>query len=98
MNPLTKPKLSSKTFAKGAKALVVHDAAETIVSDPSKISSLTLNTTVLTSSPVAGAETTTFLAPALMCKPAFSDDVNRPVDSKTTSTPNLPQGKSDGSF
>ena len=66
-----------------------------IVSLPSKVSWFTLYTIVLTPSP-AGAEITTFLAPALMCALAFSLLVKNPVDSTTTSTPNLPQGKSSG--
>ena len=47
-------------------------------------------------SPVAGAEITTFLAPACKCNPAFSCEVKNPVHSNTTSTHNSPQGKSAG--
>ena len=44
------------------------------------------------SSSVAGAEITTFFAPAVMCLLASAALVKIPVDSTTTSTPNLPQG------
>ena len=50
-------------LAIGAKQFVVQDAAEMIVSSAFKIPSLTPNTTVGKSFP-AGAEITTFLAPA----------------------------------
>ena len=49
----------------GARQLVVHEAAEMILSSAVRVFSLTLNTTVLRSLP-AGAEITTFLAPASM--------------------------------
>ena len=44
---------------------MVHDAQLMMVSEPSRISWLTLNTMVLRS-PVAGAEITTLFAPAVM--------------------------------
>jgi hypothetical protein len=47
----------------GAKQFVVHDAAEMILSSLDKVPSLTPNTIVGKSFP-AGAEITTFLAPA----------------------------------
>ena len=50
----------------GAKQFVVHEAAEMIVSSAVKMSSFTPNTTVGRSLP-AGAEITTFLAPASIC-------------------------------
>ncbi len=46
---------------------------------------------------VAGAEMTTFLAPASRCLEAFSRSVNSPVDSITTSAPSSPQGSAAGS-
>jgi hypothetical protein len=49
----------------GAKQLVVHEAAEMIVSSAVRVFSLTEKTMVLRSLP-AGAEITTFLAPASM--------------------------------
>ncbi len=48
----------------------------------SYLSWLTPMTTVM-SSPLAGAEMMTFLAPAARCPLAFSASVNRPVDSMT---------------
>ena len=95
MNPFSIPNLSFNTLAIGAKQLVVHEAPEITVSVPSKISLLVLNTTVF-KSPVAGAEITTFLAPASKCNPAFSCEVKKPVHSSTTSTPNSYHGKSAG--
>ena len=65
MKPLSTPKASSNTFTIGAKQLVVQDALLMIVSVPSRMLSLTPKTTVL-QSPVAGAEITTFFAPASM--------------------------------
>src|SRR6266536_4520201 len=50
------------------------------------------------SSPFAGAEMITFWAPAAWCLPASSAEVNRPVDSITTSTPRSAQGSAAGSF
>ena len=50
-------------LAMGAKQFVVQEAAEIILSSGVSVSSLTLKTTVLRSLP-AGAEITTFLAPA----------------------------------
>ena len=55
----------------------------------------TLYTIVLTS-PVAGADITTFLAPAFICASAFSWEVKNPVHSNTMSTPNSAHGKFSG--
>src|SRR5215831_1311059 len=49
------------------------------------------------SSLLAGAEMITFRAPAVRCAAAASLEVNRPVDSMTTSTPRSPQGRAAGS-
>src|SRR5579859_5810984 len=54
--------------------------------------------TIVMSSPLAGAEMITFRAPAVRCAAAASREVNRPVDSMTTSTPRSPQGSAAGSF
>ena len=59
------------SFAIGARQLVVQLAAEMMVSFAVKMPSFTPNTTVGKSLP-AGAEITTFLAPALMCAIDFS--------------------------
>ncbi len=59
MKPSTKPNSSLKTFATGANELVVQEAPETTVSEPSNVSWLVLNTIVFTS-PLAGAEINTF--------------------------------------
>src|SRR5689334_9223373 len=50
------------------------------------------------SSPLAGAEMITFLAPPLMCFAASSALVKRPVDSSTISTPRSFHGSAEGSF
>ena len=55
----------------GARQLVVQEAAEMMVSSFFRVFSLTLKTTVGRSLP-AGAEMTTFLAPALMWAWALS--------------------------
>ena len=52
-----------KALAIGAKQLVVHEAAEMIVSEAFKVPSFTPNT-IVGKSFTAGAEITTFLAPA----------------------------------
>ncbi len=50
------------------------------------------------SSPLAGAEITTFLAPAARCLSASGRLVNRPVLSSTSSTPSAFQGSFSGSL
>ena len=47
IKPSTKPNSSLNTLATGANELVVHDAPETTVSEPSKSLWLVLNTIVL---------------------------------------------------
>ena len=56
------------------------------------------NTTDLMFPSPGGAETTTFLAPAVMCPLAPASSRNRPVDSSTVSTPISPQGRAAGSL
>src|SRR5215218_2894498 len=91
------PNASLRTLASGARQLVVQDALLMIVCEPSYRSSLT-PMTIVRSSPVAGAEMTTFLAPpASTCLRASSALVKKPVDSMTTSTPRSPQGRFAGS-
>src|SRR5215472_11568165 len=62
----------------------------------SYLSSLTPSTIVM-SSPFAGAEMITFFAPASRCLLAPARSVNLPVDSMTTSTPRSAHGKLAGS-
>ena len=74
------PNSSMNTLASGARQFVVQDAFEMIeCTAGSYVPSLTPSTRVATSSPVAGAEMTTFFAPAVMCLCAFSDFVKRAV-------------------
>ena len=67
MNPRSIPNESSSTFAIGATQFVVHEAFEMIECfSASYASSLTPSTSVMSGS-VAGAEMTTFFAPASRC-------------------------------
>src|SRR5699024_1258542 len=78
MRPWLSPNLSFRTLTTGARQFVVHEAAETISSEPSSTSSFTPKTTVFIL-PLPGAETSTFLAPASMCFLAPSSSVKKPV-------------------
>ena len=82
MKPFSILKFSFRTLATGAKQLVVHDAAEIILSSLVMIFSLTPNTIVL-SAFLHGAETMTFFAPFFKCATSFSFELNFPVHSKT---------------
>ncbi len=85
-------------MATGARQFVVQDALERMrCFAGSKVFSLT-PMTMVASSPLAGAETMTRLAPAFRCFSHPSRSVNFPVDSMTISTPSFPQGSSAGSF
>src|SRR3954468_12239427 len=91
------PVASVTTLGHGARQFVVQDALEmTSCWDGSYLSKLTPSTTVM-STPLAGAEMMTFLAPPAMCFAAFSRSVKKPVDSTTTSTPRSPHGRLPGS-
>src|SRR4029078_13444874 len=97
MRPSATPKPSLRmTWTTGARQFVVHDAMETMwCLAGSYLSSFTPMTTVM-SSPLAGAEMMTFLAPAVRWPLAFSASVKRPVDSITSWTPRADQGIYDG--
>ena len=90
------PTVSLIALAIGAKQLVVHEAFEIIWLCALSTSLLTPCTTVASIS-LPGAETITFLAPAVMCLAAASRLVNKPVHSKTISTFNAFHGKFAGS-
>src|ERR671914_110188 len=80
MKPDSIPKLSSRIFAIGPTEFVVHEAFEIRwCCSGSYFSSLTPRTSVMSGS-VAGAEMTTFFAPASRCCEAPSRSVKRPVD------------------
>ena len=64
---------------------MVQLALEMMVSEPSKIFSLTPKTTVLILSTSDGADRITFFAPAKMCAFISSKVLNFPVDSTTIS-------------
>ena len=91
MWPRSMPTASCSTLATGARQLVVQDALLTTVCSGRSWSWLTPNTTVR-SAPSAGADTSTFLAPAPRWPDAFSLLVKMPVHSSTMSTPSRPQG------
>src|SRR3954471_8227907 len=91
------PTASCATFANGARQFVVHDALEmTSCLSLSYWSSLTPSTIVRSGS-VAGAEMTTFFAPASRGLAASGRFVKKPVDSSTTSTPRSFHGSCAGS-
>jgi hypothetical protein len=91
------PNESLSTFAKGASEFVVHEPLEkTSWLSGSSLWSFTPRTNVGTS-PLAGAEMMTFLAPPLRWAAAATPSVKWPVDSMTTSAPTSPQGMVAGS-
>src|SRR5438046_3296327 len=98
MNPCLKPKLSITTFTIGTRQLVVHDAFEMIACLVGSYFSWFTPMQIVMSSPLAGAEITTFFAPAARCLDALSLSVNRPVLSSTNSTPSSFQGSFSGSL
>src|SRR6516162_10115196 len=95
--PLTILNLSLITCATGARQLVVHDAFDRMwCLEASYLSSFTPSTMVM-SSPVAGAEMRTFFTVPFRCCLANSALVNLQVDSITTFTPNELQSSLPGS-
>src|SRR5438045_8260363 len=98
MKPCLKPKLSMTTLTIGTRQLVVHEAFEMIACLAGSYLSLLTPMQIVMSSPLAGAEITTFLAPAARCLDALSLSVNRPVLSSTNSTPRSFQGSFSGSL
>ena len=97
MKPDSIPPRSCSTFASGATQFVVHDAFETMWCDSGSYSSSLTPSTTVKSGSVAGAEMTTFFAPASRCFCAPARSVKKPVDSSTTSTPRSPHGSAAGS-
>merc|ERR1719433_1475694 len=96
IKPLLMPKASFTAFTTGASPFVVHEAQLTAVILESYVSWLTPITMVWESS-LAGAENTTFFAPAFKCPAIFSVVRNTPVDSQTYSAPCSLNGISAGS-
>ena len=98
MKPCSIPKASLSTFASGAEAVRrARRVRDRRGAPPGRTSSSLTPSTSVTSGSVAGAEMTTFFAPASMCFCAPSRSVKNPVDSSTTSTPRSPQGSAAGS-
>src|SRR6267154_1745687 len=97
INPSSTPRPSfSNTWTTGARQLVVQLALETIwCLDGSYFVWFTPSTIVM-SSPLAGAVMSTFFAPASRWPLAFAASVNNPVDSTTRSTPSAFHGKAAG--
>src|SRR5262245_66239174 len=86
MNPCTRPQLSRMTLTTGTRQFVVQEALEsTWCFAGSYFFSFTPMQMVM-SSPLAGAEITTFLEPAVRCLAADSRSVKRLVLSSTRST------------
>src|SRR5206468_12749551 len=98
MNPCLNPKLSMTTLTTGTRQLVVHDALEMMLCLAGSYFSLFTPMQMVMSSSLAGAEITTFLAPAVRCLDALSLSVKRPVLSSTNSTPSSFQGSFSGSL
>ena len=97
IKPFSIPKVSLITLAAGARQFVVQEALEMMLClAGSYISSLTPST-IVRSSPFAGAEMMTFFAPPCRCAAALAASVKRPVDSITISTPRSAQGICAGS-
>src|SRR5215469_17624080 len=88
IDPVMILNLSLMTLATGARQFVVQDAFEMMwCLAESYLSSFTPSTMVM-SSPVAGAEMMTFFTVPCRCALAASALVNLPVDSMTTCAPN----------
>ena len=92
ISPFTMPKLSLSTFTTGAKQLVVQEALEIMQSEGFRVLSFTPQTMVASISPLAGAESKTFRAPAWICFSHSARLRKTPVDSKTSSVPKSFQG------
>merc|ERR1712061_901250 len=95
IRPRLMPNASWTALTTGAKPLVVQEAQETACMDESYVSWFTPMTTVCESS-LAGAENTTFFAPAFRCGCTFSVVKKTPVDSQTYSAPCFANGISAG--
>src|SRR3546814_15564903 len=81
ISPRSIPRASLSTLATGARQLVVQLAFETTTCSAVSLSWLTPYTTVR-STPFAGAEISTRLAPAARCFDALSRSAKNPVHSK----------------
>ena len=91
------PNVSLRTFAIGARQLVVHDALEMTTSVSGLYVPSFTPITIVTSSPEAGAEMMTFLTLPPTCAFAASAFVKKPVDSRTIWAPYLSQSSAAGS-
>src|SRR5437667_12544004 len=98
MKPCLNPKLSITTLTTGTRQLVVHEAFEMMWCLAGSYFSLLTPMQMVMCSPLAGAEITTFLAPAARCLDALSLSVKRPVLSSANSTPSAFQGHFSGSL
>mmetsp|Transcript_8301 Transcript_8301/g.23896 ORF Transcript_8301/g.23896 Transcript_8301/m.23896 type:complete len:323 (-) Transcript_8301:78-1046(-) len=94
IRPSTIPNSSLRTFASGARQLVVHEA---LLRTVAPLYSVWLTPiTYMGVSSLGGAEMMTRLAPPFRWASAFSLVVKTPVDSQTVSAPTLPHGMSAG--
>src|SRR5256884_6243656 len=90
--------MSSTIFTTGTRQFVVHEAFESTWCFAGSYFWWFAPITIVMSSPLAGAEITTFLAPAARCLSASGRLVNRPVLSSTSSTPSAFHGSFSGSL
>src|SRR2546425_5023330 len=75
MKPCLKPQLSSTTFTTGTRQFVVHEAFERTWCFAGSYFWWFTPITIVMSSPLAGAEMTTFFAPAARCLSASGRSV-----------------------
>src|SRR2546428_4642106 len=87
MKPCLKPQLSSTTLTTGTRQFVVHDAFEITRCFAGSYFWWFTPITIVMSSPLAGAEITTFLAPAGMGVAPPPRPVERPGPPRTRPTP-----------
>ncbi len=86
ITPFSTPNKSSSTLITGTIALVVHEAADTMLCCTDRLASFTPKTIVASISLSAGCENKTRFAPAARCFCAFARHVNEPEHSSTIST------------
>src|SRR2546428_14142588 len=89
MKPCLKPQLSSTTLTTGTRQFVVHDAFEITRCFAGSYFWWFTPITIVMSSPLAGAELTTFLAPAVGRLAAPPRSGERPGGSRPGPTPGV---------
>ncbi len=97
MKPRSMPKVSSRTLLIGARQLVVQLALLITLCFAASYCSWLMPKATVKSWPLAGAEMSTFFAPAARCFSALARSVKRPLHSRAMSTPCCLWGSSPGS-